>query len=154
LMRVIGAARSIRSEYTVHPGRAVPLELRSNNADTRALLAAEQVAIVTLVKTEGAPVIAATGSERPKGFVLNVADDVEVLVGLKGIVEPEKERARITRALAKVDKDMAGLEKRLASPAFADKAPPEVVAEVQSQLAALKEQRERLGVAFTLLDEF
>ncbi|HEX2730549.1 MAG TPA: valine--tRNA ligase, partial [Polyangiaceae bacterium] len=47
LMRVIGAARSIRSEYTVHPGRAVPLELRSNNADTRALLAAEQVAIVT-----------------------------------------------------------------------------------------------------------
>jgi valyl-tRNA synthetase len=154
LMNVIGAARTVRSEYAVHPGAAVPLLLRANSSETRGKLENQRAAIATLVKTEGEPRIEPAGGERPKGYVLSVAGDVEVLVGLKGLVEAEKERQRIARSLNKLDKDVAGLSKRLENPKFAEKAPPEVVAEVKSQLAALAEQRSRLLEAERLVQEF
>ncbi len=154
VQKAITAARTIRSEYAIHPGAQLPLILRSGSAASRELLQSQLGAITTLVKTEGAPTIEATGSERPKGYVLSVAGDVEVLLGLKGHVEPAKEKSRIERALAKIAKDAAGLEKRLNNPKFAENAPPEVVTEASDQLKALAEQKERLEAALTLVDEF
>src|SRR6185312_4640939 len=112
LMDVIGAARTIRSEHEVHPGAKVPLKLRTTDAQKRALLEREERFVQFLVKTEGATVIEASG-ERPKGFVVSVAGDVDVLVGLLGLVEASKEGERIERALKKIEKDLASLDKRL-----------------------------------------
>ena len=153
LMQAIGAARTIRSEYQVHPGASVPLTLRANGADTRALLARHAASIAALVKTDGAPLIEAAGTERPKGYVLSLAGEIEVLVGLKGLVEADKERQRISRSLSKIEKETVGLNKRLDNPKFAEKAPPEVVAEVKTQLSALAEQRVRLLEAERLVAE-
>jgi valyl-tRNA synthetase len=153
LMKVISAARTIRSEYAIHPGAAVSVALRSDNAASRDLLTEEIIAITSLVKTEGQPAIGARGGERPRGFVLSVAGDVEVFVGLEGLIDSNKEKERISRSLAKLDKDLSGLEKRLGNPKFAEKAPPEVVVEAQGQVAALKEQRKRLLEGQALIDE-
>jgi len=58
-------------------------------------------------------------------------------------------RQRLQKDLAKVDKEIAGLQGRLANPNFAGKAPPEVVAECQANLAEAQAQAElvrgRLG---------
>jgi valyl-tRNA synthetase len=150
---VISAARTVRSEHEVHPGAQVPLVLRSNDAKVRALLASEIVAIRTLVKTEGEPGIEPSGGGRPPGTVMSVAGEVEVLVGLRGLVDPAKEEARIERETKKVDKDAANLQKRLDSPAFAEKAPKEVVAEAKEQLEALRRTRARLEEALVLARE-
>jgi valyl-tRNA synthetase len=113
----------------------------------------ESTAIRTLVKTQGAPQIGDANLQRPKGHAVSVAGDVEVLVGLVGLVEPEKERDRITRQSKKLDKDIEGLDKRLSSKGFVDRAPPEVVTEARALLESLKGQRERLGSALQFLDE-
>jgi valyl-tRNA synthetase len=152
LMEVITAARTIRSEHEVHPGSAVPLWLRSNNEAVRELQR-EQAAIKTLVKTEGDPTIEPLGGERPKGAVLSVAGDVEVLVGLRGLVDPAHEKERIDREIKKINKDIEGLEKRLNTPAFVDKAPPEVVAQAKADLAALKAKKQRLEEGRGFSDE-
>jgi valyl-tRNA synthetase len=149
LMRVIIAARTVRSEHEVHPGAHVPLLVRCADAETRQLLSQQRLAIATLVKTEGEPSVGEASAERPKGFVVSVAENVEVLVGLKGHVEPEKEKERITRQLKKLAKDIDGLSKRLQNPKFADKAPPEVVLEAQTQLSGLRDQQQRLEAALT-----
>jgi valyl-tRNA synthetase len=150
---VITAARTIRSEHEVHPGARVPLVLRAAEAKTRALLAEELVSIRTLVKTEGDPLIEPSGGGRPPGSVLSVAGEVEVLVGLRGLVEKAKELARVDRDIKKVEKDIAVLQKKLASPAFVEKAPPEVVAEAREQLNALERTRARLDEARQLAAE-
>jgi valyl-tRNA synthetase len=152
VMAAIGAARSTRSEHEVHPGARVVVHLRTTNADTRALLVREEKLIAFLVKTEGVAQIGEPGA-RPKGFVLSVAGDIEVLVGLKGLVSAAHEKDRCARAIKKVDKDVQGLEKRLNSPAFVEKAPPEVVAEARGQLASLHMQKTRLAEALALADE-
>jgi valyl-tRNA synthetase len=153
LMAVIGAARSVRSEHAVHPGAQVPVRVRSARADVRDSLTAQSRTIATLVKTQGEPIIEAPGGERPRGFVVSAVSDCEVLVGLAGLVERAKEAERMTRDLKRIDKDIAVLEKRLASESFVSKAPVEVVNEARALLEDLRQQRQRLLEAEQLLDE-
>ncbi len=141
LQAVIGAARSIRSEHDIHPGAEVPLVLRSAEERVRQVLSSEIASVQFLVKTKGQPTIEPSGGARPLGAVMHMAADTEVLVALQGLVEPAHEAARVDREIKKVDKDIAAIEKKLSLPAFADKAPPEVVKEAKDQLDALKRKR-------------
>ncbi|HVW30187.1 MAG TPA: valine--tRNA ligase [Polyangiaceae bacterium] len=152
LMQAIGAARTIRSEHDVPPSAKVRLRLRSSDAALRDLLARESRSIATLVRTEGDPVVEGPGP-RPLGSVLSVAGSVEVLVELRGLVQPEKEAERIERTLKKVAKDLAGLEKRLADPKFIGNAPADVVKAAEEQRASLERQRARLEEERGLVEE-
>ncbi|AKT35902.1 valine--tRNA ligase [Chondromyces crocatus] len=147
LQAVIGAARSVRSEHGIHPGAEVRVTLRTDDAELRALLTAGLTDIRTLVKTAGDPAITAREAERPRGAVMSVAAGVQVLVDLRGHVEGSKEAARVEREIKKTEKDIAALEKKLSLPSFADKAPPEVVAESRTQLAELRDKRAHLEEA-------
>jgi valyl-tRNA synthetase len=153
LMAVISAARSVRSEHEIKPRDEVPLVLRSSDAALRAMLEREVLSIRTLVKTAGPPVIEERGKDRPRGSVMSIAAETEVLVGLKGLVEADKEGARIDREIKKVEKDIVLLEKKLSQPTFADKAPPEVVAEARALVEELKRKRASLEEARGLADE-
>jgi valyl-tRNA synthetase len=149
----ISAARTIRSEHEVHPGAEVPFELRSHDPAVRALLASELRTVRTLVKTKGEPIIEASGGGRPPGTVMSVAADVEVLVGLRGLVDPAKEEARVEREIKRTEKDIAAVEKKLGSAAFVEKAKPEVVTEARAQLEGLRRTRARLEEALVLARE-
>jgi valyl-tRNA synthetase len=153
LQKVIGAARTVRSEHEVHPGAQVPLVLRTNDEALRALLSREAVSLRTLVKTREGVLVEASGGPRHRGHVLTIAGEVEVLVGLVGLVEGAKELARIEREKRKVEKDLAVLEKRLSQPTFVEKAPPEVVAEARALLETLKRTRDSLDEARSLAAE-
>jgi valyl-tRNA synthetase len=74
-------------------------------------------------------------------------------VGLRGLVDPNKERGRIERDERKIDKDLAALEKKLSSPGFVDRAPPEVVEQGRGQKKALLEAKARLEQSKKIVGE-
>ncbi len=150
---IIGAIRTIRSEHEIHPGSEVAVVLRADDAALRELLERERVAIKTLAKTKLDLAITPRGEARPVGAVMSSAADVDVYVSLVGLVEPEKEQARVLREIAKTEKDIAALRKKLALPSFADKAPKEVVIESTNLLAELERRRIALEEAKSLADE-
>jgi valyl-tRNA synthetase len=141
LQAVIGAGRSIRSEHDIHPAAEVPLVLRTALPEVRRVLTEESAAVQFLVKTKGQPSIGEAGGPRPRGAVMHMAADTEVLVALQGLVDPSHEAARVEREIKKTEKDIAAIEKKLSLPSFADKAPPEVVKEARDQLEALRRKR-------------
>jgi valyl-tRNA synthetase len=153
LSGAIGAARSMRNEHDVHPSAEIPLVLRLTDANLAEALRAQSPIIKFLVRTAGEPVIELEGGERPCGFAVAVTSGVQVLVGLKGLVDSKKELERIERARKKLHKDIESYEKRLNNPSFVDKAAPEVVAEARQQLANLKRQLEQLDEAMRLVSE-
>jgi valyl-tRNA synthetase len=153
LMSAIGAARTARSEHELARAVRVPLEFRSADPAVRALFEREARAIEFLVGTEGSVSVAAPGGARPAGYLLDVAGDIEVLVGLRGLVDKAKELERIQRGLKSVEKDIVVMTKRLENKSFIANAPPEVVVEARAQLAQLERQRERLNEASRLVDE-
>jgi len=83
-------------------------------------------------------------AEPTAGQLLGIVDsDAQV-----GISVPQQSldalRERLLKDLAKAEKEIAGLAGRLANPNFAGKAPPEVVAECQANLAEAEAQAEML----------
>jgi valyl-tRNA synthetase len=78
---------------------------------------------------------------------------IEVLVTLKGLVEPRDELTRIERELKKLEKDLGALEKKLASPGFVDRAPPDVVEESRKQRATMIDAKGRLEESRKLVEE-
>ena len=155
LMDVIGQARSMRTEHQIKPQLQIDLRLRSALPERRALLERERVAIEVLVKTSpGFPRILATAPQSETagsadGSIVKGVDedvryqsrdyvrDVEVLLPIE---ELDKEIERLERTLKSDDKDVVALEKKLALPSFADKAPKEVVAQTHEELG-LKKRR-------------
>ena len=153
LMQAVSAARTVRSEHDVKDSVKVPLTLRTADRELSDMLSAQSRSIEFLVKTDGSPRIEPLGGERPRGTVLSVAGEIEVLVGLRGLVDPQKELERVERELKKLAKDLSGLEKRLSNPNFASNAPADVVAQARQQKAALDRQRARLEEARSLVSE-
>jgi valyl-tRNA synthetase len=157
LQDVISAARTVRSEHDIDKKAEVPVAVRSANAEVLSTLRARAAAVQLLVKTRGTPVFEPTGGPREAGTTVSMVPTphgpIEVLVGLKGLVEKDAELARIERELKKVDKDLAALDKKLSSPGFVDRAPPEVVEEARKQRENLVEARKRLEEARVLAAE-
>jgi valyl-tRNA synthetase len=153
LMAAIGAARTVRSEHDVARVNLLPVELRSADAAVRRVLTDNSRLIQFLVNTAGAPLVAEPSAERPRGSVLNVAGDLEVLVSLKGQIEPAKEAERIERELKRTAKDIEVMDKRLANQSFVANAPPEVVSEARALLESLKQQQTRLEAGRELVKE-
>jgi valyl-tRNA synthetase len=166
IQQVISAARTLRSEYDVDKRADVLMHVRSANAPTIAWLRDHAEAARFLVKTKGDPAFEGAG-ERPHGFarrsVATPHGAIDVAVGLKGLVTAEQLRSRIAldeRRLQQVDKDVAALKKKLASPGFAERAKPEVVNEAQDSLQTLlevktqrEEDREMAKALIAELDE-
>ena len=69
-----------------------------------------------------------------------VSGELQVLLPLEGLVDLDALRARLEKDIAKAEKEIKGLSGRLANPNFAGKAPPEVVAECQANLAEAEAQ--------------
>jgi len=84
---------------------------------------------------------------------MTAAADAEVFVSLVGLVDGEKEAARVEREIKKTEKDIASIEKKLSLPSFAEKAPPEVVVEAKAQLEAMKARRAALEDARGIASE-
>ncbi|HEX3855444.1 MAG TPA: valine--tRNA ligase [Polyangiaceae bacterium] len=153
LMAVIGAARTVRSEHEIAPSDGVKLELRSRAPKLRALLEEQSRFVTFLVRTEGAPTVVDAGGARPKGAVLTVAGEVDVLVNLRGLVDPAKEKERVERKLKKIQKDLEVMEKRLTNANFLKNAPPEVVVEANAQKQALEREQVNLSESLKWVDE-
>jgi valyl-tRNA synthetase len=73
-----------------------------------------------------------------------VAGDVQIFVPLRGIVNVEEEEKRLAKEIAKIEKDMDFLGKKLENPSFVERAPADVVAKEREKLAEFAAKREIL----------
>ncbi|HYP90457.1 MAG TPA: class I tRNA ligase family protein, partial [Polyangiaceae bacterium] len=153
LTGAINAARAVRAEHEIKFANRVPLELRSPDAAVRRVLTESARLIQFLASSDGPPLVAEPSASRPRGSTLNVAGDVEVLVTLKGHIDPAKESERIDRSVARVGKDIEVMEKRLANQNFVSNAPAEVLAEARALLESLKQQKLRFEEGRALVKE-
>ena len=81
-------------------------------------------------------------SARGQRALAGVCGELQVLLPIEGLVDLDALKGRLDKDLAKAEKEINGLAGRLANPNFAGKAPPEVVAECQANLAEAQAQAE------------
>jgi len=149
LTSATSAVRTIRAEHDLAPKKPITVSLRTDESDKRALLERERTAIETLCN---ATLTVESASGVPiEHAATTVTEGVTVLVPLAGLVDVEKEKERVGRELAKVEKDLAVLTKKLGNESFVARAPAEVVAKDRERCAELETARTKLRDALTKL---
>ena len=73
-----------------------------------------------------------------------VVEGVTIFVQLEGIIDFQKETARLEKEIRKIAGELVGVEKKLANPGFLGKAPADVVQKVKDKQQALSEKRDKL----------
>jgi valyl-tRNA synthetase len=157
LQALIGGPRQVRTEYRISP--AQPIEVRyQDEPRVRASIDTYGWAITALVRTSAIELVPPTGGALGDGFSANVVTNDHGLtvtfgVGLKGLIDPAKERDRIERELGRNDKELTAVKKTLASPGFAERAAPEAVAQKHADERRLTEERVRLQASLELVSK-
>ena len=142
LQEVTVAIRMLRGTYNVPPSWSVPVDLHASDDARRTILerhrdVIENGARVTLT-------ITASGPRAAQSAKAVIGADVEIIMPLAGLVDIGAEKTRIAKEIAKADKEIGGLEKKLANADFVARAPEEVVTEQRARLSDEQARRARL----------
>ncbi|MBY8966759.1 valine--tRNA ligase [Algiphilus sp. NNCM1] len=149
LQGFIVGIRNIRGEMNLAPSTVLPVYLRDASQQDVERVRRMQSLITALARTE-APLFLEQNEEAPQAATA-LLGDLKIMVPMKGLIDTEAELARLDKRIGKCEKELAGLEQRLANPSFA-KAPEHVVAgarqrrdQLHDDLAALREQRQKVA---------
>ena len=144
LMELIGAVRTLRSEYNVPAGAGVHVHLGNIEPALERALGVEQRALQRLARVQVVE-RAAAGDGGHGGAHAVLRGGTELFIPLEGIIDIDRERSRLSGEIERLDQQVRGTEGKLANENFVARAPENVVAYEREKLASLREQRERLN---------
>jgi valyl-tRNA synthetase len=135
---VTAAIRNLRSERNVPPASKVRPVLVAS-IEVAGLLRPGLSLIQSLTNAESLTL--AQDSDHPVDSAVSVLGDVEVILPLAGLIDVEAERARHTKALGEIDKQLTSVRAKLSNESFVSRAPADVVRQQRAKLAELESQR-------------
>ncbi len=142
LMGVITGIRNIRGEMNIAPALKLKAVIRTKNESARQTAAENQSIICNMAKLDGLEITAS--GDKPASTATAVFEDITIFVHLGGIINTDKEIARLKKELGKLEKEMTGVSKKLNTRDFLDKAPEAVVTKVRDKETALAEKHDRI----------
>jgi valyl-tRNA synthetase len=142
LIELVTKLRNIRSTFNIAPSAPLRAQIATVDEATREVIARLEEHIKRLARIEQLLVVNEITAQR--GAARAVMSGIEIAVPLEGLIDFDKERARLERDLTKFQGEYEGLEKRLANPDFVNRAAPEVVAATQTRAAELRDQIAKL----------
>ncbi|WP_434074660.1 valine--tRNA ligase [Moorella naiadis (nom. illeg.)] len=137
VMAVIRAVRTLRSEMNVPPGRKAEVILVAADPADREILRQGTGYLANLAAAGQVQVVAAL-AQPPSGAATAITAGVQVYLPLAGLIDLEKEQARLEKELQHVRADLEQVEKKLARADFRTKAPAAIVAKEEAKAAELK----------------
>ena len=124
LVDLVSGIRSVRAEMNVPPGAVAPLVVVGANGVTRARLTHHEASIKRLARVESITL----ADEAPKGAAQIVVGGAPACLPLGKLIDLSAEKARLEKAIAKVDQEMGRIAGKLANEKFVANANPDVVA--------------------------
>ena len=148
---VIGAIsqiRAVRAEMNVPPAARIPLLVKDADETAAARLETHRDIITTMARLTS---IARHEGAIPDGAVQLVLEAAVLILPLAGVVDVDKEKARLQGELRKLEGEIDRLENKLANEDFLAKAPAEVVEHERERRAETQAARARLAEALDRL---
>ncbi|WP_003544907.1 valine--tRNA ligase [Desulfotomaculum nigrificans] len=148
LIEAITAVRRIRGEMNVPPGKKAEVILVAGDAEIRSTLERNITYLQGLANAQAR--VLAELKDKPDQAATAVTRGVEIFVPLRGLIDIDKEIARLNKDLKAVQADLARVQGKLNNQGFLAKAPAEVVekekAKEQDLSAKAKALKDRLAM--------
>jgi valyl-tRNA synthetase len=142
LMEVIRVVRNVRSEMNIPNAKRIELLLKTHDETQLSLIEPGADYIRSLARVGDLQI--GPDLEKPEASAASVVKGMEAFIPLRGVINPEEERARLDHELKKLDKDLERTSRKLASSDFLEKAPEEVVAKEKALHQELMDSRAKL----------
>jgi len=144
LMELIGEIRTLRSEYGLQPGAEISIRI-SNAGDTlTGALNAESRAVQRLCKV-GEIMTGDGAADGKAGAHAVLRSGGDLFIPLHGLIDFEKERARLQAEADRLAGQLRATEGKLANTQFVERAPVEVVQREREKAESLRDQIARLS---------
>lgn len=145
---VISKVRNIRAEMQIKPSDKPVIHIAAN-AESQKIFAQNEAQILKLARAES--LVLSEKLDVPKASAKAVTTLAEIALPLEGLIDFEKEIARLENQVNKLEKENEQLQKQLSNANFIERAPAEKVqgirdrvAEIESQVSALRLNLEAL----------
>ncbi len=149
LIDLVSGIRSARAEMNVPPGAVAPLVVVAANGVTQERLLRHDASIKRLARVESISL----APEAPKGAAQIVIGEATACLPLGSLIDIGAEKARLEKAIAKVEQEMSRIASKLANEKFVANANPDVVAAERERYGELEIQRASLDTALKRLAE-
>jgi Valyl-tRNA synthetase len=137
------AIRQIRGDNNVPPGKSIEVLVRPSNSDgnVRGLFDTDGATIGRLARAD-----VRTVAEAPPGAAAHavLSGGTEVIVPLAGLIDVDKECARLRTEVAELEKQITSRDGRLSNAKYLERAPAQVVANDRAILDEMKTKRDQL----------
>ncbi|MGE5405921.1 MAG: valine--tRNA ligase, partial [Candidatus Saccharibacteria bacterium] len=144
VIAVIRAIRNIRSEFNVPPGTKIEAMAATGNAPKAGLLENAADYVLGMANLKAFKVVG-EDTAAPEQALMAHLGDVEVWVPLEGVIDIEKETARLNKELQGLEQEIARISGKLANEGFVAKAPPEVIEKEKNRLAEAQTKKEGIS---------
>ena len=139
IMEVIKVTRNLRAELGTPPGKKSALLLRVRDAALADVFAAHTDYFHALASASEV-IFLAEDAPDPENVVTGALAGAAVYLPLAGLIDVEKETARLTKERDNLEKEIARLSGKLANAGFTSKAPAAVVAAEREKLAGYEKK--------------
>jgi valyl-tRNA synthetase len=140
LQELIVEVRRLRKEYGVSEGQRIAIHVTGGARSFLEIVADQAAAFEQLARVDRV----VTQPGRGVGAHAVLANGAELFVPLEGVIDLERERARLRAEIGRLETQAAGTSRKLENEAFVSKAPAEVVQRERDRLDQLEEQRSKL----------
>ena len=149
MQQIVHAVREIKGEMGIPLKQPVPVVL---SAGPRAERLRDETGFVTSLAGVGELTIEPRAA-RPPHSASAVVSGVQVFVPLEGLIDFDKERARLQKRVQETQKALKGCEAKLANDHFVTRARPEVVEGERERREELAAKLEKLKSALRALED-
>ena len=155
LTGIIGSIRNIRAEMNIAPGRTLPVTIYPDTEQSLKLIVDNETVVKTLARISELTLEPIDSrSEPPKFSAAAVTGEVRIFAPLEGLLDPIAEISRLSKELAKVEKEALSIRKKLSNPDFVEKASPEAVQKQRDKLAEIDSRESGIRQAIERMNKF
>ncbi|MGY0790107.1 valine--tRNA ligase [Azospirillum argentinense] len=148
VVRAISSVRSMRSEMNVPPAAQIELKLKDAGQESLKRLDTHRDLILRMGRLAS---VEPLSGPVPKSAVQAVLDEATLILPLEGIVDLDKERARLTKEIEKLSGEIRKIDAKLSNEQFVAKAPEEVIEEQRDRRDTAEQARDKLQKALEML---
>ena len=120
VIELVTKLRNLRSTFNIAPSAPLRAQIAVTDEATRDVMAGMEEHIKRLARLDQLQLVTELPAQR--GAARAVMAGLEIAVPLEGLIDFDKERARLERELTKLGSEYEGLERRLANQDFISRA--------------------------------
>ena len=152
IMDSIKAVRNMRAEANVAPNKMCHIQLSILRDDLKDCVTSHEDYFEKLGHVEKITLLSA-GAPKPENALTTVVTGMEVYLELKGLIDTAKEKERIEKSKAALEKEIARTSGKLNNKGFLAKAPAAVVEKEKAKLAEFEEKMKSLNERLLFLNQ-